>query len=160
MSSFVEPGQPDFPQSRRKSEADYEDVLPAGLHEELASKGGKSLVMDDRWVYDRHSQAKGLWRSYSKARAENRTGEAERDAFVECLRTAPGPGALGLLLNVLRKPEILKDVSGRLHKTEDEDEIAMRERNKLGRFSVIERLVAVGAPRPPWLSQFGELADG
>jgi hypothetical protein len=139
-----------------KSDLEIEDVLPPELHEELAAKGGKSLVVDDRWVYDRYQQVRALWRAVVKQEGKGGT----KAVLVEVLRTAPGPGALGLLLNVLRKPETLKDVSGRLHKTEDEDELLKRERDGNRRYRVIGELLEAGGPVPPWQGELWRKVNG
>lgn len=154
---FTPPEQPARETSPPPEILDLEEELGTEFFEGLAAKGSKSVLADQRWVYEVRLRFRAARRQWERRRRFPDGGRPELEKLRAVLAEAPGLGAVTLLFEVDRNPkEMLPKITASLSKTEDEDEAALRSRSFDRKIGLVERLIEAGSPRPPWFPEGAE----
>lgn len=136
-----------------------EDALGVEFYELLPKGEGRSLIGDYEWVLEHVGRYKVLASRWKRLGVSG-DREGVLGSIRNLLLMAPSARAVEFLQQCSENKDVFLKFVAAVGKTDDDDEVAARERNGRRTFGVIERLVEVGGPLPPWLTPWGDLEDG
>lgn len=133
---------------------DVQELLDPAFFDAMRGKPASGVHADLDWAY------KNLPEFRSLKRAAEKLKEGAAGRLREFLLGAPSGGAVQQVQVAEKDPAAFREMVKTLGKSDDGEELGHRHRTGEKRFTLLEHLQGVASPRPPWLDQFGALADG